>query len=968
MNRFPFTKNTCQDASKMSLSKMSLMLPRKLLAKSAGLGMVLSALACGDKPNPTQSFAFNRPEHLEFVCIDPKGSDDASAELVLPLKCCESPTLLNPDDQERAGCKQNGSLHALVTQSTRGEVAAVDLKASKVLDSDVRFPGYTFVDVGGLPSAIVTPPHRPGNENVGPPWTYVTSVEGQTLRAVATCHFREGAQCGPEKNLLDDESDETLKDKLTKVLRAKPRDMLFLESDNALWLSLPDISSLARIALPTEAPSADGKDPPFAEGEIRYFPMPVVPGLEPAAPVEETEYFATCGLGYAVTAEALQQTKLALPASKSVPGRGVASPTRLRFDEESGLLLVADASQPLIHAFSVTVDGLLKSGSIATGAPIRDFALTPFVPSEVPPLVFLDEDGKGPKVPKFAAPENRYLYAIDDRDGSVMVQAFSYEEGALSSVPLRVPATLDRSDRLPLASAATALAIVDNRRFTAKNDGKGGTRDFVCDWGSDADEARDKKRIDKLKSAADAAKKKRDAAVAGAALDKAQAEYDQAVSDYTTADAERDLLDGAGAEQLRGVYVMITTIAGRLNVVDIHDLDVFCRGQKACDSATQLSGDADQAGLALRRHTLRVLQVDKDPREAISQGKGAAFETVVCEEGRYPAVRRGTDEGPAQSDDEDSGVDVGPTDGGVPDHDAPDASEPDAGMDPGPGKDEAPKTSKDDVIACTIANPWLAPSPAWTADWEGPVLTTGGGRLDGEDGAKAVTLYGPPGLDLCARGVMEAESDEQGTYAGDLVAFTGAPPSYAPARCKVPLRNEQTTLRVIEAYSDRLELGGRPDNLADTKADVAKVRECYPDLVQFEVRANERFLVTTNFETASGRTLHRLMAGPDGRCVVDPDKDPRFVSRANPGEKFVNILSSFTIAKTARQDPDAPLSASGQGAGRISYALAPGDEPSLPVSVQYLSITGEVYVVDAVQGLIRFVLAPEFRAANDSYR
>ena len=154
---------------------MSLRDPRCLLA-----ALVLLC-ACSNQKTPAAPYAFSRPEHLGFVCLDPLGTaeqDPAAFEngpvsgdigirpLVLPLACCAlSPTLSSsnpaltysacPKELKKEGV--TATLHALVTQSTRGEIAAVDLVANRVIDNDILVPGFTFVDVGGLPTAVVVP-------------------------------------------------------------------------------------------------------------------------------------------------------------------------------------------------------------------------------------------------------------------------------------------------------------------------------------------------------------------------------------------------------------------------------------------------------------------------------------------------------------------------------------------------------------------------------------------------------------------------------------------------------------------------------------------------------------------------------------------------------------------------------------------------------------------------------------------
>jgi len=940
--------------------------------------LALGAAACSNKPPPTPAFVFVRPEKVEFVCINPEGTSSEAAEggvvqpLVLPLRCCAPATPLNSEAFFKEGERSDvcgdasPSLHALVTQSTRGEVAAVDLYNREVLDSDPRIPGYTFVDVGGLPRAIVAPPHKPGEPDVGPPWTYVASAEEQSLRAVATCHFREGASCGPEAGFDLAE--------LKIALPAQPKDMLFVGPDkehperaNALWITLPDLSAIARVSLATDG------DAPFGADKIAFFQVPVVDAM-PLAPIREVEqYQSACGLGYALDLDA---AALELPVTPPVSGASVAAPTRLRFDAESGLLFVADASQPVIHAFSVEPKGLGMRGAVATGAPIRDFALTGAVPKLAPsPRAFVrPERAKGAKKdppdprPEFGADEQRYLYAIDDRDGSVMVQTFAYDAGKITAQPLLLPATRKRADRLELTSPALAIDIADNRPLSNSK---------VCDWARDAalDTDEDKSAISKARAAlekaeealneakdavANAEPRSADLAAKEKASDKAQANYDKKLDEYNALAEERAILDEAGRLALRGVFALITTVDGHLGVVDVHDLDVFCRGERWCESSTKLVEDDDAAlPVAVRRHALRLYSAAESE---FTVSDPAAFDAVDrCEEGKYAAAKRGA---PIVTGGEPGGaMDAGATEAGVsegPEGGTGDASVGDASVaDAGASAPDGDTTTEGDVLVCSTTDPWLNTyAPGWVAKWEGAVFSDFAGQLEVK--GESITLKPAQGVDLCERGVIGAEPEVEKDYQGDWVVLVGAPPSYAPETCEEPEPGSEPHFRILRASKSELVLERTPSRGKFNP-------KCYPDVTAYEIRARERFFVYPR----TAQYFHRVTANADGLCIADPTKDERLVARAKPGQPFNNAFANFKISKNAPRDSEILIGA--EPTGTNAPLLPPvfdGPESqtdSLPVTIRYLGLTGEAYVVDVAQGLRRFPLR-QFVVDTTPYR
>jgi hypothetical protein len=560
-----------------------------------GLLLLVGAAGCSNQGNSGPSFNFSRPELLSFLCMAPR--IDAPKEYVpIPRACCavEDPsrvdgqagalpanapqcTLSDPQGNNPQ-LDQRRVLHALVSQSARGEIAAVDLLDKDVLDSDRIVPGATFINAGGLPVALVTPVRQPrSSAELGPQWTYVASAEELQVRAIANCRFRSGTHCGPER--AEVHRDQATLERHTRIaLPAAPGDMVLAPAslpdrslDEALWVTLPDQGLIARIEL-----SGDPNLPFALEGDVpaqpRFYPVPAPALVEAPLPVaEQLEYVAACGLG-AEYVPASQPRPLAPRARPTAAVR----PTRLRFDPESGLLLVADGVAPVLHVFAVAAEGALTPlAALPTGVPLRDFVLTPRVPPNAPALELLRDPRSGvPAVPPADAPARRYLYAIEERgDGLVLLFDFAVDApGAQPRLtPLLAPVPEERyADRIKLRAPAVALSVIDTRDRSA----------YVC--GVDEDGA--------LKEALSH-----------------KGEVNADLASIARADERLDISEDAESGQLRGVFLVVASADGELTVVDVQDLDLGCRARDECkaeDLLQPIHPDSQDA-LAVRRHAPR---------------------------------------------------------------------------------------------------------------------------------------------------------------------------------------------------------------------------------------------------------------------------------------------------------------------------------------------------------------------------
>lgn len=123
-----------------------------------GLGLVVllacAMFACSQTPTTVPVRTFERAQRVDTVCLqvyDDLGN--ALAEpLPLPLDRC-SPVSVGADE-----IFYPNQLFAVVTQSTRGEVAVVNVTASRLVDQKRTIPGVNFLTVGALPTDVASTP------------------------------------------------------------------------------------------------------------------------------------------------------------------------------------------------------------------------------------------------------------------------------------------------------------------------------------------------------------------------------------------------------------------------------------------------------------------------------------------------------------------------------------------------------------------------------------------------------------------------------------------------------------------------------------------------------------------------------------------------------------------------------------------------------------------------------------------
>ncbi len=132
-------------------------------------GAAVSTASCANTPPNSPVRSFDRAQKVDVVCLHVENYD-ADTNFVTevypqPLpqaECGPAPIYVD-------GTTLDNHLFALVTQTTRGEVALVDLTAGNVVDIDNSTPGINFLPVGKNPTDITSAPDGT--------WSYVAAAE-----------------------------------------------------------------------------------------------------------------------------------------------------------------------------------------------------------------------------------------------------------------------------------------------------------------------------------------------------------------------------------------------------------------------------------------------------------------------------------------------------------------------------------------------------------------------------------------------------------------------------------------------------------------------------------------------------------------------------------------------------------------------------------------------------------------------
>jgi hypothetical protein len=117
-------------------------------------GMAVASASCAQTPTNVPVHSLQQSQKIDVVCLHLIEDDGGFIQppRVAPLTAC-APVAANV-----TGGTLPYHLFAMLTQTTRGELAVVDLTAGLVVDEDRSMPGVNFIPVGASPTDVVVAP------------------------------------------------------------------------------------------------------------------------------------------------------------------------------------------------------------------------------------------------------------------------------------------------------------------------------------------------------------------------------------------------------------------------------------------------------------------------------------------------------------------------------------------------------------------------------------------------------------------------------------------------------------------------------------------------------------------------------------------------------------------------------------------------------------------------------------------
>lgn len=482
--------------------------------------LLLAQFGCQQTPTPVAVRTFERAQRMDTICLEEK-----AGALPEPRPLSECALLTRAQD----GSGLSKRVYAVVTQSLRGELAVVDVSSSGVLDTDRATPGINFLPVGMLPVDVAATPDS-------------------RMVFVATAEVNKPAIYGlPSQRLLGDRAP-VVRDiglgawpscKLPETplaISVMPRPEAGPTAYDLVMVTAGDRDNVAKLVVIDPLPFLRGAgiepgDPKLAAGLSQACPVKSavelakqVPAVATRGPVYNDgipfgsvstpalpQGFGTCAAGPAPVSSS---QPLVVPAD--VLPRAAAMAT------SGNYVFVADAELPIIHWFDLS------------GGTVR----------EIPSLLLSRErdpsrtvHARSLAISPTTRDLKRYLYAVDDKDGSLVL--FDVTDPATSprSPLLRPHAEVNpfqEIDRLSFGAPVAHVAFAQHD-WPVLTTSKASLSGLLC-TPQDGEPGR-----------------------------------------LYGEDAATDIGPGLGPRRLRGVFAFAVLTNGQVSTIDVDDWDSSCR-------------------------------------------------------------------------------------------------------------------------------------------------------------------------------------------------------------------------------------------------------------------------------------------------------------------------------------------------------------------------------------------------------
>lgn len=361
----------------------------RLLAGITSCTLLAAISACTTTPAVQQSFSFNRPASVDFVCLRvPVGADGkfpttlsatGTEVTVFPATQCPTPTASTSEDfSPSAECSTGycgNRLFALVTQADRGEVAIVNLHPrfnTGNVDTDPRVPGFTFIPAGSFASSLVVHPSGQVSYVAASGDRTITILDNRRLLAGTRFNLVDAAGAKIEITGLPSEPIDlalrSVGDPAQVALYVLLRDGTLRVYDITDPRVAPVMRSEVRVAQSISTPSDAGTDAD-------------VPDATAMDDAPEADADGDAPMMDASVMDVPDPTADGAMDGSSVATRAVVE--RLAVADD-GRVFVSDRGLPIIHAFEPQMNGfsLVEVRPLNSGIGTTSIAVSPTLPSD----------------------------------------------------------------------------------------------------------------------------------------------------------------------------------------------------------------------------------------------------------------------------------------------------------------------------------------------------------------------------------------------------------------------------------------------------------------------------------------------------------------------------------------------------------------------------------------------------------